>query len=132
MGILTFYNRIYCQRVYPGRILAHAFFHGRNDDGIIESYHFRRLRIGKILVGILQGIDAILAGSHSTDREASATVRAPHPLKRKFGKSRVGQIGMQADQHPFHRFKISRIQHCAGHSHRVEAVARRERIEKIL
>lgn len=39
---------------------------------------------------------------------------------------------MQTDQHSFHRFKIGRIQYCTGHSHRVETVARRERIEEIL
>ena len=52
MSISSLYNRVYGQRVSPESILARTLFHGRDNDGIIKSYDFRRLGELEILVGI--------------------------------------------------------------------------------
>ena len=132
MSISSLYNRVYGQRVSPESILARTFFHGRDNDGIIKSYDFRRLGELEILVGIHQSINTVFTRSNSTDRKSSAAIRTTYTIERQRRESRIGQIGMQADQHTFYRFQIRRVKQRAGNSHRIELRTGRKRISKAL
>ena len=132
VGVLPLHDGVYGQRVYPGGVLAHPSFHRGDDQRIVEGEQFRGLRIGEVLVGVLQGIDAVGAGRHATDGEPAPAVRASHPLEGELGKRRIGKVGMQSHQYAFHRLQVGGIQHGARHSHRVETVACGEGVEEVL
>ena len=86
-----------------------------------------RLAQGERIVEVLKqnrsapvAVEKQVAILHATIHDYLANIKVP------------AVYGMHTDQHSFHRFKIGRIQYCTGHSHRVETVACRERIEEIL
>ena len=117
VSIPPLHNRIYGQRVFPQSILTCTLLHGRNNERVIESYDLRRLGELKILVGIHEGIHAVLARGHPAYGEPSPAVRTSYAVERLCGKGRIGQIGMQANQQPFHRFQVRCIEQRAGNGH---------------
>ena len=92
-----------------------------------EGYYFRGLAEEIVLIGILQGVDAVTARCHAAYGEVAPAVGAPHALERQGGEGRVGQVGMQSHEDALHRFEVGGVEHGSCHGHGVEAVAGGER-----
>ena len=124
--VLTLHDGVDGQGVNPGRVLAHAEFITGDYERVVPGNLLHGLGEVDILVGVLQGVDAVTARRHAPDGEASPAVGAPHTLEGHRGESRIGQVGVEAYQHSLHRLQVRSVQHRAGYGHRVQPVARGE------
>ena len=81
-----------------------------------------------VVVGVLQGVDAVVAVCHSFYYELSAAVSARYAQHRLLGEDGVAEVTVQAYEYAFDGLEVLRVEHVAGHFHRVYVVACGERV----
>ena len=123
MGERHPYDVINAQGVAPDGVLTDVRSCRRLEGLMREGNHLALLAEAIVAVHILQGIDPVLAGSHTLDDEMSRPVSAPDTYHGLLLESRVGQIAVQSDGDTLDGLQVLGIDDTACHLEGVNLLA---------
>ena len=110
------------QRVAPDGVLSHVRFPRGFDAVVQETYHLALLSEDEVAVGILQGIDAIVARCHTLDGELSATVGARNADHGLGVEERVLEVFIESHQDSLDGLQVLCVQTVAAHLEGVDTL----------
>ena len=113
VGVRHFYQRIDMQRVAPNGVGSHVGLRARLEGLLVKGNHLTLLCKAEVAIGILQGISAISARSHTFYYKVSTTVGTRYTQHRFGLEGRISQIIIQAYHDALDGFEIAGIEHIA-------------------
>ena len=108
------------ERVAPDGVLSDVGLRRGHDDVVAEGYLLALLREDVVAIGLLQGIDTVLARSDTFHLEAPGGVGARYSEHGCGGECRVAQVVVESHENAFHWLQVLCLEHVACHLHGVD------------